>query len=487
MRYFRLISILLICVTIFSTEFVNAEERVKSADSRKFKEATIFLESWIESVLDFNRLPGVSIAIVHDQDIVYTKGFGFADVRKRVKATSDTRYSIASISKQFTAIATMQLRDKGKLDLDDPVSKHLTWFAPGSDGTNVPQPTIGDLLRHSSGLPTEPDFTVWSDPERLYPSRTEFIARVKNIKLSYPTNTKFNYSNTGYALLGEIVSAVSNMDYADYVQQNILDPLNLNNTTTDFHEKSYRQKAAIGYGRWPRNGERIVIPSIDTKSMLPAAGFGSTVTDLAKFAMWQFRVLEGQDTDILKRETLEEMQSVQWEDPKWGYGFTYWNIGDLDIIGHQGGAPGFRSQIILSPEEKIAVVVIYNAYDAPQWGTAMDSYDIIARALRTPDSEVNEKKTAEWGQYTGYYTADRSWAEAEVMEWDGVLSVLWLPQYSRPLGSLTKLSHVEGHVFRQINGDGSLGKHYVFGTDDRGNISTMKFNNNIIKKTVLSR
>lgn len=483
MKHFKLVSIALIFTIIFSTGFVMGEEQENLAESRQFREAVNLLEIWIESVLDFNRLPGVSIAIVHDQDIVYTKGFGYADVKKGVKATSDTYYSIASISKQFTAIAIMQLRDKGKLHLDDPVSRHLTWFAPVFVETNVSQPTIGDLLRHSSGLPTEPDLTVWSDPTELFPSRKELIKRVKNIKLSYATNTQFNYSNTGYALLGEIVSVVSKMDYADYVQQYILKPINLGYTTTNFHDKDFKSKAAIGYGRWPRKGNRVEISSLDTKAMVPALGFGSTVRDLARFAMWQFRVLDGQDTDILKRETLKEMQSVQWKNPKWGYGFTYWYLGDLDIIGHQGGAPGYRSQIVLSPEEKIAVVVMFNAYDAPQWGMAMNTYDIIARAIRKLNSKENDQRTAGWENYIGYYTADRSWAEAQVLEWDGALSIMWFPVNSRPLRSLIKLSHVEGHVFRQVRSDGSLGKHYVFGTDDNGNISTMKFNNNIIKKT----
>lgn len=481
MKHLKLFSITLICTLIFSMGSVMGQEQANLPESRQFKEAVNLLEVWIESVLNFNRLPGVSIAIVHDQDIIYTKGFGFANVKKGVKATSDTYYNIASISKQFTAIAIMQLRDKGKLHLDDPVSKHLTWFSPEFVETDVSQPTIRDLLRHTSGLPTEPDLTVWSDPKGLFPSREEFIRRVKNIQQIYPTNTQFNYSNTVYALLGEIVSVVSKMDYADYVQHYILTPIDMAHTTTNFYTEDYRREAAIGYGRWPRKGTRVIIPSLNTKAMAPAMGFGSTVRDLARFAMWQFRVLDGKDNDILKRETLKEMQSVQWKEPKWGYGFTYWYLDDLDIIGHQGGAAGYKSQIILSPEEKISVIVMFNAYDAPQWGIAMNTYDIIARAIRTSNTIENETKTSKWKDYMGYYTADRSWAEAQVLVWDGALSIMWLPVRSGPLRSLIKLSHVQGHVFRQVRGDGSLGKYYVFGTDDKGKVTAMKFNNNIIK------
>ena len=79
------------------------------------------------------------------------------------------------------------------------------------------------------------------------------------------------------------------------------------------------------------------------------------------------------------------MQSVQWTEPKWGYGFTCWYLGNLDIIGHQGGAPGYKAQIILSPEEKIAVVVMFNAYDVPQWQVAMNTYAIFAKLSHTAD------------------------------------------------------------------------------------------------------
>lgn len=483
MKHFCIKLVLVIFLVICQTGFTMRAEHEKLENSEKFREAINFLETWIQSVLDFNRLPGVSIAIVHDQDIVYSKGFGYADLKKGIKAAPDTYYRIGSISKQFTAISIMQLRDKGKLNLTDSVSKHLPWFQPEFDQTNASQPTIGDLLRHSSGLPTEPDLTVWSNPSDLFPSREEFINRVKNIKMSYQTNTQFNYSNTGYALLGEIVSVVSNIDFTDYVQHNILEPLNLENTIPNSPDK-FRKNAAIGYGRWPRkNGDRIEISNLNPRAMTPAWGFTSTVIDIAKFAMWQFRVLNGQDTGILKRETLMEMQSVQWENPKWGYGYTYWYLDDLDIIGHQGGVPGYRSQIILSPKEKIAVVVMFNAYDAPQWGTAMETYNIIARAIREPSRKKKEKKTAGWEKYIGYYTADRSWAEAEVLEWEGALSVMWLP-VDRPIDSLIKLSHIEGNVFREVRNDSSLGKHYVFGSDSEGNIVSMKFNNNILNKTV---
>lgn len=475
------ISVLVSCLFVFNLVFTAHAEDGEQTASRKHLEAVYLLETWIESVMDFDRLPGMSIAVVHDQEFVYKKGFGYADVNRQVPATPGTIYSICSISKLFTSIALMQLRDLGRLRLDDPVSKHLPWFTPNMMTPEAQSPTLKDLLRHSSGLPCEPDHTVWPDSERLFPSREELIDRVSSLSMSYPTNTNFNYSNFGYSLLGEVVSVVSGMEYQDYVQKMIVEPLGLESTTPYLPEDPAKSTIANGYGRWPRKGARVKIMNGDARALTPALGFASTVKDLAKFAMWQFRVLDGEDDDILSQETLGEMQTVQWSNPDWGLGFSIWNMDGKRFVGHQGGCPGYKSQIILCPEEKIAVVVMINATDAPQFTLVFRTYEIMAQALK--DQNVKEEGSGEWAKYIGYYTSDNSWSEAEVLEWDGSLAVMWIPTED-PVGSLTRLRNVGGHVFRQVRGDGELGKHYIFGTDATGDIVSMKFNNNLLKKTV---
>jgi CubicO group peptidase (beta-lactamase class C family) len=473
--------VLAFSLVVFQVGFAASAEDGERKVSTKHREAVYLLETWLESVIDFDRLPGISIAIVYDQEIVYAKGFGYMDVEKRVKATPGTIYSICSISKLFTSIALMQLRDAGKLSLDDAVSKHLPWFAPGMVNPDARPPTLRDLLRHSGGLPAEPDHTVWSEPDLAFPSRDGLIERVSSLKMSYPTNADFNYSNLGYSLLGEVVSVVSGMEYSDYLQQNILEPLGLEATTPYLPTDLLGSKMAIGYGRWPRAGSRVKITSCDARALTPAGGLASTVEDLAEFAMWQFRVLDGKDDALLSQQTLMEMQTVQWSDPEWGLGFSIWHMGNSRFVGHQGGCPGYKSQIILDPEQKIAVVVMVNATDAPQFTLVFRAYEIMAAALTAPMTKVEGLR--EWAEYTGYYTADKSWSEVELLEWDGSLSVMWIPTPD-PLGSLEKLKRVEGNVFRRVKSDGKLGKHYVFKTDAAGNSISMKFNNNLLKKTV---
>jgi len=473
--------IVALCLVVF---FLGLAARADGHDrtaSSEYRERVNLLETWIEAVLDFDRLPGMSIAVVHDQELVFAKGFGYADVERSVKATPGTIYSICSISKLYTAIGLMQLRDAGKLALDDQVSKHLPWFAPEMISGDAPSPTLRDLLRHSSGLPCEPDHTVWPDPERLNPSREDLIQRVSALKMSYPTNIELNYSNLGYSLLGEVISVSSGLSYEEYVQKHIVDRLGMEATTPYMPEQIPGGEVAVGYGRWPRQGSRVRVPVRDQRAMSPASAFASTVEDLAKFAMWQFRVLDEKETDVLSPQSLREMQTVQWSDPDWGLGFAIWQMEGKQFFGHQGGCPGFKSQIILCPEEKIAVAVMINATDAPQFTLVFRAYEIMAPALKAATGE--EEGPDKWARYAGYYTADESWSEAEVLEWDGSLAVMWVPTPD-PVGSLVRMQRVEGEVFRQVKGDGELGKHYVFRADSAGDIVGMRFNNNLLKKTV---
>jgi CubicO group peptidase (beta-lactamase class C family) len=475
-----LVLALISCFAVGLFGFAAYAQDVDQLTSGKENEAVYLLETWFETVIDYDRIPGISLAVVHDQELVYAKGFGHIDDMHKVRATPGTIYSICSITKLFTAIAVMQLRDAGKLNLDDPVAKYLPWLAPEMVNPDDQPPTLRDLLRHSGGLPCEPDKTIWSEPDRLFPSREDLIERVASLRMSYATNTEFNYSNFGYTLLGEIVSVVSGMEYSDYVHQNILEPLGMVKTTSYMPEELRGNEMAIGYGRWPRKGSRVEIINSDWKSMTPAGGYASTVEDLAKFAMWQFRVLDGKDEVVLSRETLSEMQDTAWVNPPWGLGLALWYVDDDVIVGHYGGCSGYKSQIILCPGKKIAVAVMINAKDAPNWSLAFIAYRIMAPALL--NTRGMKELASEWAKYTGYYTADNVWSDAEVFQWNDSLALLWVPTED-PLNSLTMLTRIEENVFRQVRNDGSLGKHYIFGTDTDGNIVSMRFNNNLLKKT----
>jgi hypothetical protein len=123
-----------------------------------------------------------------------------------------------------------------------------------------------------------------------------------------------------------------------------------------------------------------------------------------------------------------------------------------------------------------------NASDAPQFTLAFAAYNIFSSVLTSPNSNENEIEFGKWDDYVGYYDADISWAAAEVLEWNGSLCVMWLPA-DGPLNSLIKLQHIREGIFRQVNSDGTLGKHYIFGKVDGSGDMWMKFNNNQLKRT----
>jgi CubicO group peptidase (beta-lactamase class C family) len=161
------------------------------ADDPRVASALEVLRVWLEAQRAYDQIPGVSAAVVYDQEVLWSGGFGYADGERLVPATPGTIYSICSISKLFTSIAVMQLRDAGKLRLDDPVEKHLPWFTIKRTAPEGPEITIEGLLTHASGLPRESDHPYWTGPEFKFPTREEIIESLSKQETRYPAQFLF--------------------------------------------------------------------------------------------------------------------------------------------------------------------------------------------------------------------------------------------------------------------------------------------------------
>lgn len=194
------------------------------------------------------------------------------------------------------------------------------------------------------------------------------IKKLRSQEELYPAETYFQYSNLGMALAGEVVVAVSGMAYADYVKKNILNPLGLGSTYTEIPGEQRGKRLATGYSPRLRDGSRKVPPFFQVRGIAPAAGFASTVEDLARFASWQLKLLEEGGEEVLKASTFKEMQPVHWIDPNWkttwGLGFEVERRNDLTFVGHSGMCPGYRTDLMLCPGKKICVIVMAHAHDA---------------------------------------------------------------------------------------------------------------------------
>jgi CubicO group peptidase (beta-lactamase class C family) len=442
------------------------------------------LDQWIQAQLEYRGLPGLSVGIVYDQNMIWEKGYGLADLEKKTRALPTSIYRMASITKLFTTTAVMQLRDQGKLRLDDPVSKHLPWFAVKNKFPNAPPITIEHLLTHTSGLPRESAFPYWTDHK--FPTREEMISALKEQETVFPSEKRWKYSNLAMALAGEVVAAASGEPYDAYVQKHILAPLGMKDTSVYLSDE-HRKRLVTGYGRRLPDGSRRIMPFMDSKGITPAANISSTVEDLAKFISLQFR-LDGKPggSQILKGTTLREMQRVHWLQPSWkggqGLGFSINRLGERTIVGHGGWVGGYRTQIGFCPDEKIGVIVLTNADDGEPWFFLEQIFTIMAPAILKAAQPPAKPMTSDpaWKIYLGRYE-DPANFDTEVMIVDGKLVMYGFnyPPETNPAGELTELTPAGKHTFRMTgeNGDGEL---VVFELGPDGKVKRVKTGENYI-------
>jgi CubicO group peptidase (beta-lactamase class C family) len=456
------------------------------AEDSRVARALEFARTWLEAERAYERIPGVSAAVVYDQQILWMGGFGKADVAANRPATSDTIYSICSISKLFTSIAVLQQRDAGKLRLEDPVGRYLPWFHLDKR-KGEGEITIEGLLTHASGLPRESDYPYWSAPDFHFPTHEQVVARIGTQDALYAPESHFQYSNLGLTLAGEVVAATSGVPYADYVRRNILGPLDLRSTTPEMPESQRGKRLATGYTSLDRDGGRRPLPFFEANGIAPAAGYASTVGDLGRLASWQFRLLQNGGTEVLKATTLREMHRVHWIEPDfetiWGLGFAIWRSDGKIFVGHGGSCPGYRTQLLLMPEEKIATIFMANAQGVNTRMWAQRLYDIVAPAIEAANKEPGEGKAtdASLRRYTGAYDAQPWAGETAVIPWEDGIALLDLPTLN-PVKDLEKFRKVGENLFRRVRKDGSLGEDLLFEIGPDGRAARMKHFSNVFPR-----
>lgn len=443
-------------------------------DDPRVASALAIAEAWVDSQASFEGIPGISMGVVYDQTLVWARGFGYAHLDRRVPAAPDTIYSICSISKLFTSISVMQLRDRDKLRLDAPLGTYLPWFNIEQAYRESAPISLGGILTHSSGLPRESDFPYWSGPEGYpFPSREQVIARLAEQTTLYPADTYPQYSNLGLTLAGEVVSAVSGQSFEAYVQTNILTPLGLKDTTPEIPDRHGSGRLATGYTARVRDGSRKPVPFYVVRGMAPAFGFASTVEDLARFASWQFRLLERGGTEVLASTTLKEMHRVHWMNPDWegahGWGFSVSQRGGKTFVGHGGNCPGYRTQLMMSPADKIAVIFMTNGQGTNTGRYTRAVFDLVAPAIkRAVEAPASAKKPdSDLRRYVGRYEPPFG-GETQVFIQEGDLALVSLLS-DNPAQAARKLKRTSAHVFRLVREDGGLAEEVVFelGPDGR--------------------
>lgn len=434
----------------------------------RFEQALALFDAWLDAKMAYEKIPGVSAALVHDQDLVWARGYGYAHRETEVPATPSTMYSVCSISKLFTSIGVMQQRDEGKLGLDDPVSTHLPWYDLEQVYPDGPSVSVEGILTHSSGLPRESAHPYWTGPDHPFPTVDEIIEGLAEQETLYPGRRYFQYSNLGMALAGQLIEQASGMAYDEYIRSRILEPLGMSDTYPDIPVEHRGGRYATGYSRLERDGDRAEAPFFRALGMASAAGFASTVEDLARLASWQFRLLENGGTEILDANTLREMHRVHWVDPDfdtmWGLGFAVSRRDGERTVGHGGSCPGFRSTFQLLPAKKLAGAVMMNAQANPTdvWTKMMATLGEAFEEIQG-DPGGGTPRPASLAEYEGLYQS--TWGETVILRWDDGLAALGVPT-NDPLEAMTKLRHEDGDTFRRMRDDGEPGEAYIFHRED---------------------
>jgi CubicO group peptidase (beta-lactamase class C family) len=309
---------------------------------------TTELERIVRAAQSEKRLPSVSAAAVHDGEVVWTQAVGLADTDSGEEATSDHQYRIASITKTVTAVGLMQLRDDGRLELDDTLDRHLPEAAH--------RPTLRALLAHLSGIQREVPGEVWETLEM--PTREELLPLLAESERVLPAAAQWHYSNLAFALLGEVVARVSGQPADRYLDERVLGPLGMTRTTW-----TAQSPAAIGYLVDPYADVPREEAVIEGRAVAPAAELWSTASDLCRWAAF----IADPDPAMLAPETMEEMRTFQSmvDLNKWrlgyGLGFALYRVDDRVFTGHDGAHAGFLAHVSALPDAKTGAAVLTNS------------------------------------------------------------------------------------------------------------------------------
>lgn len=327
------------------------------------------IEKAITAEMSRQNIPGVSVAVVTDNQLRWANGYGLADLENFVPAKAATVYRLGSISKPITAVAAMQLVERGKLDLDAPIQKYCPAFP------QKPWPiTARHLLGHLSGIRHYKGAEIEST--RHYTNLVDGLHIFKDDPLLFEPGARYSYTTYGYTVLGCAIEGASGMGYVDYVRENILLRAAMDRMRPDDVFEIIPNRAQ-GYRR-TQTGELRNSGLADTSYKIPGGGWCSTVVDLARLA------IALQSDGLLKRETREQMWTrVKTRDGKpmdYGLGWAITEREGIKLVGHGGGQQRVTTYLLILPEKRAVVALMTNLEGAPRLvALAQQLADIVIR------------------------------------------------------------------------------------------------------------
>ncbi|HEX2915697.1 MAG TPA: serine hydrolase domain-containing protein [Chloroflexia bacterium] len=343
-----------------SSSDLKSHSSILTSGATRYRE----IESYIERQIARLRIPGVALAIVENDRLVYLRGFG----RERPGGeapTSRTPFFIGSLTKSITALAVMQLVEAGKLELDASVQRYLPWFRV-VDAEASARITVRHLLNQTSGLPTSAGEIALANFDNS-PGASERQARaLTTLVLKRPVGAECEYSNTNYSLLGLIIEAVCGESYEEYLQKQIFDPLEMRHTYTS-PSKAKQRGLAAGYRYWfgfPIPSSNLPLPH----GSLAAGLVISTMEDMAHYMIAHLNGGRYGTAQILSPAGMAELhrgvieyRKMGVSAGKYGMGWFESELGQTKLLWHSGTLPDFAAYMALLPEQKKGLVLLFNA------------------------------------------------------------------------------------------------------------------------------
>src|SRR5437764_860742 len=304
---------------------------------------TARMEQVINSYVAPKRFMG-SVLVAQQGKVLISKGYGSANVEWEIPNSPTTKFRLGSITKQFTAASILLLEEQGKLKLDDPVKKHMSDAPAAWDKV-----TIFHLLTHTSGIPSFTSFSDYREKEAQAMTPKKLVERFRDKPLDFQPGEKWDYSNSGYVLLGYLLEKISGQTYKEFIQENIFKPLGMNDSGYDSNSAIIPHRAS-GYTPTP-NGP-VNAGYIDMSIPFSAGALYSTTADLWR---WEQGLFGGK---VLTPASLKKMTTPFKND--YAYGLAVRTAHGYTVIEHGGGIEGFNTQLAYDPDRKLAVIVLGN-------------------------------------------------------------------------------------------------------------------------------
>jgi CubicO group peptidase (beta-lactamase class C family) len=365
------------------------------------------MEQVVQSYVTGKQFMG-SVLVARGSTVVFDKAYGFANLEWDIPNTPTTKFRLGSITKQFTAASILLLQERGKLNVDDPVKKYMPDAPAAWDKV-----TIYHLLTHTSGIPSFTGFPDYASTEATPTTPEKLVARFRDKPLEFQPGEKWNYSNSGYVLLGYLLEKISGQTYEKFVQESIFTPLGMKDSGYDSNRAIIARRAT---GYTPSENGPVIAGYIDMTIPFSAGALYSTTEDLLR---WEQGLFGGK---VLSAASLEKMTTPFKNDYACGVGVS--TAKGHKVIEHGGGIEGFNTQLAYYPDDKLTVVVLANLNGGAPSGIAAKMADVAHGEKVVLTSERKEVKVAPkiLSDYVGNYELAPNVVMAVTLEADQLIT-----------------------------------------------------------------